>query len=195
MLNSAFLPASSTLIVLTLYALLASLMAPFYSLIIGVNRPGIYAKIGLGISFINIALNILFIPQWGLLSSFGINGPLGAAIAMVLSNAVGFVWIRFSAKKLTGIQLLQTHTPRHIIAGAVMGLLLYLFAFRSAFFYAIHWYHLIFFAGVGLVVYLGILYLLREFTKKDLYFFLDLLHPIEMLRYMKSELKEGKSKK
>lgn len=195
MLNSAFLPASSTLIVLTLYALLASLMAPFYSLIIGVNRPGIFAKIGLGISFINIGLNFLFIPQWGLLSSFRIYGPLGAAIAMVLSNAVGFVWIRFSAKKLTGIQLLQTHTPRHIIAGAVMGLLLYLFAFRSAFFYAIHWYHLIFFAGVGLVVYLGILYLLREFTKKDLYFFLDLLHPIEMLRYMKSELKEGKSKK
>ncbi len=48
MLNSAFLPASSTLITLTIYAFLASLMAPFYSLIIGVNRPGIYAKIGLG---------------------------------------------------------------------------------------------------------------------------------------------------
>jgi O-antigen/teichoic acid export membrane protein len=190
MLNSAFLPASSTLIVLTLYALLASFMAPYYSLIIGVNRPGIYAKIGLGMSLINITLDLLFIPQWGLLSPLGINGPLGAAVATVLANIVGFIWIRFSAKKLTGIQLLQTHTPRHIIAGVVMGFVLYLFAFRTAFFLTIHWYHLIFFAGIGFVIYIGVLYLLREFTKKDLHFFLDLVHPKEMLRYLSSELKE-----
>ena len=192
MLNSAFLPASSTLIVLTLYALLASLMAPFYSLIIGVNRPGIYAKIGLGMSFINIALNFLLIPQWGLLSSFMIYGPLGAAIAMVLSNAVGFVWIRFSAKKLTGIHLLQSHTPRHVLAGLVMSLLLYLFAFHTGFFPVIRWYHLLLFSGVGLMVYLGILFIIREFTKKDLHFFLDLLNPREMFRYMRAELKEEK---
>jgi O-antigen/teichoic acid export membrane protein len=189
MLNSAFLPASSTLIVLTIYALLASLMAPFYSLIIGVNRPGIYAKIGLGISFINIALNILFIPQWGLLSSFRINGPLGAAVAMVLSNAVGFVWIRFSAKKLTGIHFLQSHTPRHILAGVIMGGILYYF---SQFLPLIRWYHLLLFSGVGLMIYLGTLFIIREFTKKDLHFFLDLLNPREMFRYMRSELKEEK---
>jgi O-antigen/teichoic acid export membrane protein len=167
-------------------------MAPFYSLIIGVNRPGIYAKIGLGISFINIALNILFIPKWGLLSSFMIYGPLGAAIAMVLSNAVGFVWIRFSAKKLTGIRLLQSHTPRHVLAGIVMSLLLYLFAFHTGFFPVIRWYHLFLFSAAGLMIYLGILFILREFTKKDLHFFLDLLNPREMFRYMRAELKEEK---
>jgi O-antigen/teichoic acid export membrane protein len=191
MLNSAFLPAASTLVVLTLYAVLASFMAPYYSLLIGLNKPGIYAKIGLGISLINIALNFLLIPQWGLLSPLGINGPTGAAVAMVLSIVVGFVWIRYTAKKLTEIQLLQTHTPRHVIGGAVMGLFLYFIAFRTSFFPAIHWYHLLFFAGVGLVIYLGVLYLLREFTKKDLHFFLDLFHPKEMLRYMSSELKEN----
>jgi O-antigen/teichoic acid export membrane protein len=189
MLNSAFLPASSTLIVLTLYALLASLMAPYYSLIMGVNRPGIYAKIGLGISFINIALNLLFIPQWGLLSSFMIYGPLGAAIAIVLSNIVGFVWIRFSAKKLTGIHLLQTHTPRHILAGVIMGGILYYF---SQFLPLIRWYHLLGFAGMGLLIYLVLLFVLKEFQKKDLHFFLDLLRPKEMLSYIKSELNEEK---
>ncbi|MCX6328045.1 MAG: flippase [Bacteroidia bacterium] len=192
MLNSAFLPAASTLVVLTVYALLISLMAPYYSLIAGLNKPGIYAKIGLGICLINITLNFLFIPQWGLLSPLGINGPTGAAVAMVLSIMVGFIWVRFSAKKLTGIHLLQTHTPRHIIAGVVMGLFLYLFVFHTAFFSVIHWYHLLFFAGLGLVIYLGVLFVLREFTKKDLHFFLDLLHPKEMLSYIKSELKEGK---
>jgi len=101
MLNSSFLPASSTLIALILYAFLASLMAPFYSLIIGVNRPGTYAKIGLVMSLMNISLDVLFIPRNGLLSSLGINGSLGAAVAMLLSNIVGFILIQYSAKKLT----------------------------------------------------------------------------------------------
>ena len=195
MLNSAFLPAASTLIVLTIYAALTSLMAPYYSLIAGLNRPGIYAKIGLGICLINIALNFLFIPRQGLLSSVGITGPTGAALAMVTSTAVGFVWIRFSAKRLSGIHLLQTHTPRHIIAGVVMGAMLYLIAYGTGLFPLIHWYHIVLFAGIGLMMYLGVLYVLREFSKKDFHFYLDLLKPMEMLRYISSELKEGKTKK
>lgn len=193
MLNGSFLPASSTLIVMTIYALLASLMAPFYSLIIGVNRPGTYAKIGLAMSVINITFDLLLIPKTGLFSPFGINGPLGAALAMVIANLIGFILIRYSAKKLTGINLFQTHTPRHIIAGIIMGFILYMTAFQTGFFTNIHWYDLIFFSGIGLIIYLVILYLLREFTKKDLEFFLELLHPIEMLRYMESELRENKT--
>ncbi len=196
MLNSAFLPAASTLIALVVFALLNSLMAPYYSLLAGLNRPGVYAKIGLAICFLNIALNFLLIPQWGLLSLFGIkNGPLGAAVAMVLATGFGFILIRLSAKKLTGIKLLQTHTPRHVIAGIAMGALLYLLAFSTGFFPVIHWYHLLLFAGMGLAIYLAILYVLREFTKKDLLFYLDLLKPMEMFRYMSSELKQGKTKK
>ena len=190
MLTSAFLPGASTFIVLAIYAVLASFMAPYYSLLVGMNKPGIYAKIGLGISLINIAMNFLFIPKWGLLTPVGINGPTGAAVALMLSNLVGFVWIRLAAKKLTGIQLLQSHTPRHIIAGVVMGLVLYLLAFRTGLFPNIHWYHLLLFAGTGLVVYLAVLYLLREFTKQDFDFFIELLHPKKMLQYIKTEIKE-----
>jgi hypothetical protein len=91
---------------------------------------------------------------------------------------------------LTQIKLLQTHTPRHIIAGSIMGLVLYLFAFQTGLFPAIHWYHLVFFSGIGLLIYLAVLYLLREFTKKDFEFFVDLLHPFEMVHYITSEIKE-----
>jgi len=193
MLTSAYLPAASTFIVLSIYAVLASFMAPYYSLLVGMNKPGTYAKIGLGISLIAIALNFLFIPKWGLLTPVGINGPTGAAVALMLSNLVGFVWIRLAAKKLTGIQLLQIHTLRHIIAGAAMGLVLYVIAFRTTFFPNIHWYHLLMFAGIGLVVYIAVLYLLREFTKNDFNFFIELLHPKKMLQYIKSEVKEEES--
>jgi len=190
MLNSAFLPGAWTLVVLTIYAVLVSFVTPYYSLLAGMNKPGIYAKIGLGMSLINIALNFLLIPQWGLLTPLGINGPTGAAVSLVLSNFVGFVWIRLSAKKLTGIKLFQTHTPRHIIAGAVMGIILYFTAFRTGFFPVIRWYHLLLFAGLGLAIYLMILYVLREFTKKDFHFFLELLDPKKMFHYIRSEVKE-----
>jgi peptidoglycan biosynthesis protein MviN/MurJ (putative lipid II flippase) len=156
-------------------------------LISGINRPGIAAKIGFAICVTNISLNYLFIPKQGLLSSFGINGPTGAAIATVLSSLVGFFGLRLAAKKLTGIKLLQSHTPRHIIAGLVMAGILY---YTNSLIPLVRWYHLLGFAGIGLAVYLGVLLVLKEFTKKDLHFFLDMIHPKEMLSYIKSELKE-----
>ncbi|MEA3458909.1 MAG: flippase, partial [Candidatus Thermoplasmatota archaeon] len=54
----------------------------------------------------------------------------------------------------------------------------------------VRWYHLMVFAGLGLAIYLGVLYALKEFKKQDLMFFLDMLHPKEMLTYIKSELKD-----
>jgi O-antigen/teichoic acid export membrane protein len=195
MLNSAFLPAAPALIVLTIYTVLVSFLAPYYSLLIGIDKPRLYAKIGLVISLIAIVLDYLLIPKTGLLSSLGINGPTGAAVALTLANVVGFVWVRFTARKLTGIQITQTHTLRHIIAGVVMSFVLYLLAFYSGFYPAIHWYHLIVFAGIGLVIYLAVLYLLREFTRKDFKFYVELLHPQKMFHYIKSEVQEEEGSK
>ena len=190
MLNSTFVHASPTLIVLTLYAILLSFMAPYYSLLIGMNKPGTYAKIGLGISIINIALDVLFIPQWGVLTPVGINGPTGAAVALVVANVVGYVWVRLSARKLTGIQVVQSHTPRHIGAGVVTGIILYFIGFQSGLFPVVRWFHLILFAMIGLVIYLAVSYLLKEFTKKDLEFFLELINPKKIYHYVTSEIKE-----
>ncbi len=187
MLSSAFLPAASVLVTLTIYAFITALTMPHSSLIHGINRPGMTAKIGFAICVANISLNYLFIPREGLLSSFGINGPTGAAVATVVSSLVGFFGLRLAAKKLTGIRLLRSHTPRHIIAGLIMaGMLYYIDSLLSL----IRWYHLLVFAGIGLAIYLGVLFVLNEFKKQDLMFFLDMLHPKEMLSYIKSELKE-----
>ena len=187
MLSSAFLPAASVLITLTIFAFITSLIMPYTSLISGVNRPGIAAKIGFVMCGTNITLNYLLIPEGGLLSPFGINGPTGAAVATVLSSLVGFFGLRLAAKKLIGIKLLQSHTPCHILAGFIMTGILY---YIGSLIPLVRWYHLLVFAGVGLAVYLGVLFVLKEFKKQDLIFFLDMLHPKEMLSYVKSELKE-----
>ena len=187
MLSSAFLPAASVLITLIIYAFITSLVMPYSSLISGINRPGVAAKIGFAICVTNISLNYLFIPRGGLLSSFGISGPTGAAVATVVSSLVGFFGLRLASKKLTGIKLIQSHTPRHIIAGLIMAGVLY---YVGSLLPLIRWYHLLIFAGIGLAIYLGVLFVLKEFKKQDLMFFLDMLHPKEMLSYIKSELKE-----
>ena len=194
-LSSVFIPAASVLIVLSIYIFIFSLNRPYSALITGMNRPGITTKIGLLICLVNIPLNILFIPHTGLLSSLGINGPTGAAVATLCSVLVGFIGLRYYARKLSGIKLLQTHTLRHVIAGLIMGIVLHFIAIRSSLFPDVYWYFLLLFAGIGLALYLGVLFLLREFNKNDFNFFLDILHPQKMLKYVSAELKDKPKEK
>jgi len=194
-LSSVFIPAASVLIVLSIYTYIFSLNRPYSSLITGMNRPGITTKIGLMICLVNIPLNFLFIPHTGLLSPIGINGPTGAAIATLCSVMVGFIGLRYSARKLSGIKPFQSHTSRHIIAGIIMGAVLHLIAIRSTWFPDVYWYFLLMFAGIGLAIYLGVLFLLKEFNKNDFNFFLDILHPQKMLKYVSTELKDKSKEK
>jgi hypothetical protein len=47
-----------------------------------------------------------------------------------------------------------------------------------------------FFAAIGLIIYLGILALFKEFTKEDFYFYLDTLNLRKMGEYIKDEFKK-----
>lgn len=193
-LSTDFLPAKPVLITLAAYTFFFSLNRPYGALLNGMNKPGLSTKIGLIMCLVNIPLNFLLIPENGLLSSLGINGPTGAAIATLISVMVGFVGLRLTAKKLSGIKLLQSHTPRHLIAGAAMGATIYFIAYRTTLFPEKFWYVLIFLGCIGLLVYLGVLFLLREFKKQDFLFFLDIIHPHKMVKYVSSELKEKPKK-
>jgi hypothetical protein len=51
------------------------------------------------------------------------------------------------------------------------------------------WYHLLTVAGFGLMIYLAVLFLFKEFTKNDLEFYLDTLNVKKMIDYIKDELK------
>ena len=183
-LSSAFYPAAPVLIVLLIYVLITCLTTPYVYIVAGMNRPGLAAKAGFIVCAINIVLNTLFIPKNGVLSVFGINGPTGAAIATAISGFIGLVMFMFLSKRLVGIKISKKPLV-HMFAAVVMGYLLYYVSNLIM----IRWYHLIFFGIIGLVAYIGILYLLKEFTKEDLNFFLDTVNPKEMAGYVKSELK------
>jgi O-antigen/teichoic acid export membrane protein len=191
-LNEAFLPAASVLMVLLAMQFIRGLTSPYSNLINGINRPDILAKIGVATCIVNIILNFLFIPKNGLLSSFGISGPTGAATATVISFIVPFIGLRLMAKKLVKIKLFQTHTIRHVIAGALTCAVLYFIAYKTTILPGIHWYTLILLAAISLGIYIAILFLLREFTKKDLKFFLNIINPRGMAKYVKDEIKTKK---
>ena len=189
-MSDAFLPAAPVLVILAISSYISCINSPYMSLVKGIDKPSILLKITIVTALISVPLNYLIIPKGGLLSSFGIQGATGAAVVTVLSVLFWFFGLRLAAKKLAGLPILQSHIPRQIIASLGMGVVLYLLAFHTAFFQVIHWYHLFMFIGIGAITYFGILYLLKEFNKQDLYFFLDLLRPKKMLKYVSSELKE-----
>ena len=104
---------------------------------------------------------------------------------------MGFIGLRIAARRLTGIKMMLTNTPRHIVGGIVMGMALY---YLNSLVPLVRWYHLIGFAFVGIAMYVGVLFIIREFKKRDLKFFLHLAQPAGMLEYIKLELK-GKTRK
>jgi O-antigen/teichoic acid export membrane protein len=188
MLNDAFLPAAPVLIAVIIYSFLLGIMKPYTSLVRGMNKPYSATVIGITICVTNIILNFLFIPQGGLLSSFNMDGAVGAAIATAVSMIIGVIGFQYTAKQLIGMKLLVGHIPRHFIAGGTIASILY---FSSSFFTpSVLWYHFIIYAVLGLGLYLLVLILLREFNKQDLQFFLDMIHPTHMMKYIKSELQE-----
>jgi O-antigen/teichoic acid export membrane protein len=196
MLDSAFLPAAPVLTTLLMWVLVFGLSQPYANLLYGINLPKVQAFIGGIVCLVNIILNYLFIPANGLLSNIkigsyfiNINGPTGAATATFLSIMVFFFGTRIASKKYTGIKLFQTHTIRHIIAGLIMGGILY---YLNVLVNIFRWYHLIGFSITGLGIYIAILFVLKEFNKEDYNFFIDLLKPKKMLGYIKSELKDKK---
>jgi O-antigen/teichoic acid export membrane protein len=191
-LSTAFLPAASVLVFLLIWAFIFGITAPYANIILGIDKPKIIAKITIATYLLNIILNFFIIPEKGILSPLGINGPEGAAFATVISVLIMFFGHRYYAKKFTGIRSIQSHTPRHIIAGAIMGGVLYVLAYKTTLFPVIRWFSLFLFAAIGLIIYISVLFLLKEFKKQDIYFFLNILHPKEMLSYINSEFKTKK---
>ena len=188
-LSSAFLPAVYVLIFLLLWAFISGITYPYSNIISGTNKPKITATIGACVCIAAVILNLLFVPKNGLLSFIGLNGATGAALATTLSITINFAGSRFVAKKITGIKILQGHTPKHFFAGAVMGIILYSLAYQTELFPSIGWYHLFLFSGLGLFIYLIVLFLLKEFDKDDFIFFFDIINPKKMIGYFFEELK------
>ncbi len=190
-LNQSFEPAINTLRILSIFVLLTVLYMPFNYIVVGMDRPGLSAKVATIGCVINIVMNYLLIPSDGLLSKYDIVGPNGAAIATVLSAFTMLILYRVISKRMIKSRLFQPCVIIHILAGVAMGFFLY---FISTFTDTIMWYHLIIFAISGLGIYTFILWSLKEFDKDDYQMIINAIDPKGMFLYIKSELRGKRTK-
>ena len=185
LLSNEYIPGILTLQLLCLYTLLASLALPFNQLLFGLRHQAVAAKVGVASALTVIVLDILLIPDDILgvpLADLGLNG---AAIATLAAGLVNYVGLRWYASRLAGYRQ-QAHFLKHLLACLGMGLALWT---MDAFLLPLErWYHFGLYALAGFGIYLGLLTLLREFTKRDLQYVVDATHPGEMLRYTWREI-------
>jgi len=188
LLSDTYLPAIVILQILPVMALMNALLRPYQFLLIGMNRPDLIRNQLVLMLFVNVILNIILIPQDIQvlnLHLFGL-GAIGAAISAVVSHGVGMIYTRIYAWKLVKAK----GTPRiflHLFSAVIMAIILY---WVNTIVYIGRWYELLSVALVGLAIYILMLWILREFTKKDFHFFLDVLNIKKMLNYIRNEIKK-----
>ena len=150
------------------------------SQIIAVGRPDISARITIITVIMNISLMLLFIPGFGLGLSF-----VGAALALLIGNFVSFLMVRYAVYRLTGT-VPNARLGLQLLAGlAAAGAMFFLDLFISI----DRFYTLIIFGMVAFAVFLAVLAAVKEFTRKDVEYFLDLINVKKMFSYIGEELK------
>lgn len=186
-LGDGFLRTRIILVFLALYALLEILNKPYSQILTGTGNTRAAVRISSAIFFLNLFLNLIFIPETLLGVTLAGLGGLGAAMATCLSDTIRFVLLRIKAKGLIGSTFRPGIMVKHMGASAGAGGVMYgisLIIGRD-----LGMMLLIPFLMIGLLLYLAILILLREFTREDLDFFLDMLHPGKIGRYIMSEIR------
>ena len=186
-LNSSFRPGSSSMQILAIYTFVASILIPYHFVVLGMNRPGLTAKIFAASGLMNITLNLLLIPRNGMLAGIGINGPAGAATATLVSSLVMFAGMFYYAGKLTKKRMMQNRIFLHIFAGIPASLLM---MWLAEFADPIRWFHMVPLTLAGLGAYLGVLCALGEFRKPELRFFLETVNPLLLFRHVKDEVRD-----
>ena len=79
------------------------------------------------------------------------------------------------------------NSTHHLISAAIMSVPLYLLVYNFGFMPE-RWYHLVLYAGLGLGIYLTIMYLLKEFTKDDFNLVKNTIDINKMYTYIKNEI-------
>jgi len=187
LLSGSFYPAIAVFRILPFFALLNALIIPYNSQILGMNKPKLARNRILIMLLLNVILNIILIPkdiQILGVRLFGL-GAAGAATATVISYLFGLSYYILTARKLINIKF-NLRILLHLFAASIMGIIIY---WINDIINIGRWYELFILGLMGLLIYFGILILLKEFRKQDFNFILDTLNIKKMINYIFKEIK------
>ena len=188
LLSNEFYPAIPILQILPIFVLFDALERPYQMKLLGMNLPHFARNRILIMVIINVGLNILLIPRDIRLLGvdlFGM-GAVGAAIATVIAYAVGLVYTRWVVWQVSKIKV-NLRIILHFIAATLMGLIVY--SLNEMIYPINRWYGLILYGILGLGIYFCILWLMQEFTRKDLELLMDTLNIKKMFCYIRDEIR------
>ncbi len=165
--GSSFAPAGMAIRLLALSMLFVLLSQVYSSQILATNHPRTYAKLIVSCFIINIVLLIILIPSKALGSSF-----VSAAIAVVASNAVFLIATRIIVNRITGTKS-NIHILFHVVSAIMTGLFIYAL---STFIHLNGLIFIILFMAITLIVFFGIMWLIKELKKEDLNYAIDTIN-------------------
>jgi len=161
---------------------------PLNSVTVIANRPWIDFHITIVLSVANVVLNFILIPQ----SLFGVKmagmGALGSAVGTAILGFVGFMISRMVARYLIGIRT-YGGIALHLLAASAIGTACWLA--KPYLLVGGRWEILLRTAGLGALAfaaYIGLLCLLREFTREDLRRILDMVNPAKLKAQFAQEI-------
>lgn len=188
-LSDDFLRGAPVLGILAVYSLLNVTARPYSSLISGMDMPHLAARVGMLAAGTNIVLNLVLVPAD--IKSLGITllglKATGAALATLASGVISYTLYRRIAGRVVDLRPQWPHLLRQLIAGSFMAGVLHVL--NTEVVGLARWYHLLLFGVLGGAIYVLALAVVGEFTRDDLDFFLDIVHPGKMFDYIRDELR------
>lgn len=183
-----YLPASPVVAALALYVIIYGIVMVPTNVVLAHGKSGQAALVGAATVAVNFLLNTILIPTSILgVPLLGLRAT-GAALATVLSQSLGLLLMLYLAWRVSGRVHLGLPTFRHLLAAGATGALLWMLKVPTLLGPANRAWEL---AGVGLfgvLLYVGLLLLLRELNSRDLRALRGILHPQEMVQYLRLEL-------
>jgi O-antigen/teichoic acid export membrane protein len=185
LLGTGFGPAGEALQFLAIGTLLGLINQVHATQVLAVNRPDMSAKLTMLSFVVFTPLLFILIPT----SLFGVElfglSYVGAAIASLITAIVNFIALRLVVYRLTG----TGYNPRMtiqifavLVTSAVL-LLLNNFHPMSNFLW------LLLYSGAAVAVFFSILVIFKEFTRKDIEYFSEVVNFRKMIGYIREEVR------
>lgn len=170
------------IMVVTIY--ITAIIYPYSAQVISTGHIKLGFKIGLLILGMNLFLNTIFIPDKIAGISFLGFGAKGAALATLISFIIRGILYKIFAYKITKTRP-NKRILIHFFAAIVTFAPMYLMYSHLHF----EWIYLFGYFPLTVGLFLGIMRLFGEFTKKDFEFYWNAINPKKMGKYVKDELK------
>ncbi len=162
---------SITMIILAIYGYLVVINMPYKSQLTSASLQHHIMLAGLLQILLNVILNLIFIPE----SVMGIHllglKATGAALATLLSFLVGFFYIRYRAYKNLHVRY-YWKIFLHILSAGFASLIVYFIKMKIS---ILSWYGILGMFILFVIIYTGVLYLIKEIKKDDIRLILTIL--------------------